>query len=145
MEIVVHYEATCSRMYGRVVEDILKRAQKVAHCNNKMAVAVIFAGDKKMRRLNRKYRGKDKSTNVLAFPSGESGIRNQESRIDLGDIIICLSEARREAKKYRLTISFEIARLVAHGFLHLLGYDHIQLKDAREMEKIEDMILEGLR
>lgn len=144
MEIVVRYEIPCSREYGRVVKDIVKRVQKIARCNNKAAVAIIFVGDKKMRRLNRVYRSKDKVSNVLSFPCDESGIMNHESGIDLGNIFICFPEARREAKKYKMTLQFEIARLAAHGFLHLLGYNHMRAKGERKMEKIENKILKSV-
>ena len=99
-------------------------------CCKDVEVAIIFVGDKKMQQLNRTYRGKDKSTNVLSF--------------DTGDIFISVPFAKQEAKKYGLTLRFEIARLAVHGFLHLLGYDHEKEKEAKGMEKIEEKILRSI-
>ncbi|MDP3245198.1 MAG: rRNA maturation RNase YbeY [bacterium] len=98
-------------------------------------VGVVLVGDGEMKKLNQHYRGKDKTTNVLSFPT--------KKRDDLGDIFISLPEAKREAKKYGLSLEQELARLVVHGFLHLLGYDHIKEREAKRMEKIEDEILDS--
>ena len=142
--------ATRMRMYANVVKMVLQRACTVVGCP-KGAVSVIFIGDAKMLKLNREYRGKDKTTNVLAFPSeaphpplsrGEREIERMRERVrDLGDIFICLPEAKREAKKYDWTLRYEIARLALHGFLHLLGYDHVKEREARKMELLEQKIL----
>ncbi len=69
-----------------------------------------------MRGLNRRYRGKDRSTDVLSFPSAGSGF--------LGDIVVSVPFASREARRRKAPVSRELDRLLLHGFLHLLGYDH---------------------
>jgi len=71
-------------------------------------------------------------------------ISNIQSPRDLGDIFISIPEARREAKKYGWTFKYELGRLVAHGALHLLGYDHTNEKDTRKMENIEREVLQAL-
>lgn len=109
------------------VQQILQRVRRTVKCPSTTEVAVIFVNDQKMRQLNRKYRDKDKTTNVLAFEGG--------------DIFISIPEAQREAKKYNWTLNYEIARLTVHGFLHLLGYDHEKAKEARKMEQLENKIL----
>ncbi len=126
--------------YASLIRATCIRACKLARCPKESAVSVVFVGDKKMRELNLKYRGKDKTTNVLAF-SGSSQFTVHSSQFDLGDVFISLSEAKREAEKYGWTIQYEIARLALHGFLHLLGYDHEKDKDAEVMEGIEEKIL----
>ena len=80
-------------------------------------VAVVLAGDGLLRRLNRAYRGKDRPTDVLSFPGdgGESG---------LGDIVISVATAERNARGLGRTLLQELDVLALHGFLHLLGYDH---------------------
>lgn len=80
-------------------------------------VAVVLAGDGLLRRLNRAYRGKDRPTDVLSFPGdgGESG---------LGDIVISVATAERNARGLGRTLLQELDVLALHGFLHVLGYDH---------------------
>ena len=81
------------------------------------AVCVVLAGDGLLRRLNRDYRGKDRPTDVLSFPGdgGESG---------LGDVVISVATAERNARGLGRTLLQELDVLALHGFLHLLGYDH---------------------
>ena len=78
-------------------------------------VSVLFCGDARMRSLNRRYRRKDRSTDVLSFPG---------AGFALGDIVISVPYASREARRRGGTTRREIDRLLLHGYLHLLGYDH---------------------
>jgi probable rRNA maturation factor len=80
-------------------------------------LAVVLAGDRLLRRLNREYRGKDQPTDVLSFPGGggEAG---------LGDVVISVETARRNARGLGRTLPQELDVLVLHGLLHVLGYDH---------------------
>jgi rRNA maturation RNase YbeY len=81
-------------------------------------VSVLFCGDARMRALNRRYRRRDRSTDVLAFPSeGPPGAL-------LGDIVISVPYASRQARRRREPVRKELDRLLVHGYLHLLGYDH---------------------
>jgi probable rRNA maturation factor len=80
-------------------------------------VSVLFCGDRRMRSLNRRYRRKDSSTDVLAFPAGDGGGL-------LGDIVISVPYAARQARRRREPVPRELDRLLLHGYLHLLGYDH---------------------
>ena len=81
-------------------------------------VSVLFCADTRMRALNRRYRGQDRPTDVLAFPTADS-----ESGF-LGDIVISVPYAEREARRRREPGAREIDRLLVHGLLHLMGYDH---------------------
>jgi probable rRNA maturation factor len=81
------------------------------------AVSLVIAGDRMLHRLNRDYRGKDKPTDVLSFP-GEA--RHHE----LGDIVISVETAARNARGLGRTLAQELDVLALHGFLHVLGYDH---------------------
>ena len=94
---------------------------------SKAEVSILFCGDRKMRTLNRLYRKKDRPTDVLAFPAEAEGL--------LGDIVISVPFAARQAKRRREPPWREIDRLLLHGFLHLLGYDHET--DAGEMDALE--------
>ena len=104
-------------------------------------VSVVLTDDAEQRDLNRDWRGIDKSTNVLSFPQIEpfgpvSGI--------LGDIILARETLEREADEMGIGFSDHFTHLVVHGFLHLLGYDHIEDDEAEEMEGLETQILATL-
>ena len=104
-------------------------------------VSVVLTDDAEQRELNKQWRGIDKSTNVLSFPQLEpfspvSGL--------VGDIILAEETLRREAEEMGISFEAHFTHLVVHGFLHLLGYDHIEDEDAEEMEGLETEILAGL-
>lgn len=92
-----------------------------------LSVTVAFVSDSKIRGLNKQFRGIDKATDVLSFPSDETG--------ELGDIAISLDTASRQAKENKLTLNEEIAQLILHGLLHLSGHDHET--DNGEMNRLE--------
>lgn len=94
------------------------------------SVGVRFAGDLTVRRMNRDFRGKDKTTDVLSFP----GEATPEGR-HLGDIVISVPTAERQAASRGAALEQEIKLLLLHGVLHCLGHDHET--DAGEMEKLE--------
>ncbi len=93
------------------------------------SLSITFVGDRAMRRLNREHRGKDRTTDVLSFPLYEPfavprRARAGEPELLLGDIIISVDVAKRQAAEYDATLDAEIERLLIHGLLHLLGHDH---------------------
>lgn len=112
------------------VRRVVGRAARAAGARAR-EVSVLFCGDSRMRSLNRRYRGKDRATDVLAFPAGEA-------RGFLGDIVISVPYAAREARRRADTRAREIDRLLVHGFLHLLGYDHET--DDGEMDALESSV-----
>jgi probable rRNA maturation factor len=104
-----------------------------------MALQVVSAS--RMRMLNRRYRGKDKPTNVLSFPALPApGVRPRP----LGDVLICPAVLRREARTQGKSERAHWAHLVVHGTLHLVGYDHEGDFDAARMERREVAILKRL-
>lgn len=111
-------------------------------------VSVSFVNDDQMQELNRDYRGKNNSTDVLSFPSGndtgpESFEQNRETGAAmLGDIAICVPKAYSQAKQFGHTIQREFAYLTVHAVLHLLGYDHEKsgLEAVRMREKEEAVL-----
>lgn len=141
LEVLVHSKVE-QRIPARFVKNILETAANYFKRPAKGSLSVIFISNKEMRVLNRTYRGKDKVTNVLSFsnttPNSKLVIHNSQ---DLGDIFICYSEAKREAKKYHFTLRQELDRLLVHGFLHLMGYDHVTEREAKKMEKLEQKFL----
>jgi probable rRNA maturation factor len=104
-----------------------------------MALEIISAP--RMRSMNRRYRGKDKPTNVLAFPAAPApGVRPRP----LGDVLICAAVLRREARAQGKSEEAHWAHLVVHGTLHLVGYDHEEARDAARMERREVAVLKRL-
>lgn len=87
-------------------------------------ISVVLVERKKMRELNKKYRKKDRATDVLSFDYGNSG-----------EIVLCSQEIKKNAAKLKISFKKEIARILIHGILHLCGYDHEKSK--KETEKME--------
>jgi len=106
-------------------------------------VAVLFTDDDAVRRLNRDFRDQDKPTNVLSFPAdiGERFHIPEGEVLPLGDIALALETCLHEAKRDGKTIEDHVTHLVVHGILHISGYDHIDDRDALEMERLERSIL----
>jgi probable rRNA maturation factor len=104
-----------------------------------------------MRRLNARYRGVDRPTDVLSFPlsdNGPAGDRHQrcDKPAPLGDIVICVPKALTQAEEYDLPFLEETRRLLVHGLLHLVGYDHESgTYQKRKMEKKERELLDAIK
>jgi probable rRNA maturation factor len=101
--------------------------QSVAPARARGAITVALAPDARVRALNRQYRKKDDSTDVLSFPAGEPGV--------LGDVVIAAGVARRQAAAAGHSLATELRVLALHGLLHLLGYDHE--RDDGQMARLE--------
>lgn len=107
-----------------------------------MGVRVV--GPAESRRLNARYRGKDKPTNVLSFPAAPLPPRARNAIHPLGDLVICAQVVRTEAHAQGKPLRAHWAHLVVHGALHLIGYDHEREPDARRMERREITVLRAL-
>jgi probable rRNA maturation factor len=113
----------------------------VSHLGQEQAeAAILLSSDARVRELNRVYRGADKPTNVLSFPSLAPSLAPGTARF-LGDIIIAGETVAREAEQEGRPLAHHLQHLVVHGLLHLLGYDHERDDEAREMEQLEAEIL----
>jgi len=115
LEIVVLDRLRRRRADRGRLKRVLTRAARALRVSGE--VALVLAGDGTIRRYNRVYRGKDRPTDVLSFPGagGEAG---------LGDILISVETAARNARAVRRSLAQELDVLALHGFLHVLGYDH---------------------
>ena len=96
--------------------------------NTEGEISIVFVDDAAIQALNRDYRGKDKPTNVLSFP--------MEGAL-LGDVILTRETIIREAKAQGKSVFDHLTHLIVHGFLHLLGYDHLEDSEATKMETLE--------
>ena len=106
---------------------------------------IALVGSKKIQKLNKQYRSKNKPTDVLSFSRIETQLSSFLSDNELGDILICLQIAKKQAKNYETTLNQELARLTVHGVLHIFGYDHERsLNDEKTMFKLQEKILKNL-
>ncbi|MEW6053067.1 MAG: rRNA maturation RNase YbeY [Nitrospirota bacterium] len=90
-------------------------------------ISVLLVSDRRMRVLNRTYRRVDRTTDVLSFPQTDAGFRLSDAgnhHLLLGDIVINLHKAKRQASEYGTSFHDELSRLLVHGLLHLIHYDH---------------------
>jgi probable rRNA maturation factor len=106
-------------------------------------LAVRIVGAAESRKLNRNYRGRDRPTNVLSFPSGGTRLPAPAAS-PLGDLVICSHVVHAEARGQRKSVRAHWAHLIVHGALHLIGYDHERPRDARRMERREIAVLKRL-
>ena len=135
---------TSDKKYGpKFFENVLETAVNELGLKNDFSLSVNLTVESKMRELNKKHRNKNQPTDVLSFPTDEKSAIS--SIQDLGDIFICLSIAKKDARVENIDIRYKLAQLTTHGFLHLLGYDHEKSdEDADKMFKIEARILNKL-
>lgn len=104
-------------------------------------VSVSFVDDEEIHDLNRSYRNVDRSTDVLSFPMDEGDELGERL---LGDIVISVPTALRQALEYAHSLEREVGFLLVHGFLHLNGFDHEEPEQQREMFGIQDEVLDSI-
>ena len=119
----------------------LETARETLAIEEALELTIRLVDNDEMQELNRDYRGKDYPTNVLSFPCDWD--LPEEPRL-LGDVVIAAAVVNREAKEQKKTMEAHWAHIVIHGFLHLLGYDHIEDEEAKKMENTEREILAKL-
>lgn len=110
-------------------------------------LSVTLSGEEYIHKINKEYREVDRPTDVLSFPmfqkeeipKEQTGIRDV-----LGDIIICIPIVEKQAIEYNHSFKRELAYMLVHGFYHLMGYDHMQENEKKEMRKKEEEILSKL-
>ena len=115
----------------------------------KVELSLVLTDNKNIKKINRTWRTQNKATDVLSFPQHTLVELKQLSRSVaniptwfLGDVIISLDKARAQAKEYGFSLDYELRRLLVHGILHLLGYDHeVGAKEARRMQRLEKRLL----
>ncbi len=111
-------------------------------------VSVSFVDNAEIHRLNKLYRNVDKPTDVLSFPLGENGVydvNNETGAYLLGDVVISMETAVKQARIYNHSLEREVGFLTVHSMLHLLGYDHETTPlEAAKMHEKEELVLERL-
>lgn len=116
------------KLFKELAFKVLKKETK--DCFEKdLSIAIVAPS--RIKELNKRYRKKDRPTDVLSFEDKESW----------GEIVICPAEVRRNAKKFNSNFKKELSRVLIHGVLHLLGYDHEKAKEEEKMKKKEEYYL----
>ena len=125
------------------IESLLKFAAKKEEIEEEAELSISFVDESEIQAINRDYRDKDKVTDVISFSleEDEPEIEGLDMPRILGDIIICLEVAKEQAESYNHSLSRELGFLALHGFLHLLGYDHMTESEEKEMFSRQDEIL----
>ncbi|MGE6752013.1 rRNA maturation RNase YbeY [Rossellomorea sp. NPDC071047] len=130
-----------------LVQNILNFAAKKEEVEADSEVSVTFVTNERIQEINREYRHKDQPTDVISFALEELGedeveiVGGQIPRV-LGDIIISIDRAKEQAEEYNHSFSRELGFLALHGFLHLLGYDHMDEMDEKKMFQRQKDILD---
>ncbi|WP_047986322.1 rRNA maturation RNase YbeY [Ornithinibacillus californiensis] len=129
-----------------LIKGLLELTAKKEDVSNHAEVSVTFVNNEEIQVINRDYRNIDKPTDVISFAleeqvDGEMDIVGEDVPIALGDIIISVEKAKEQAKDYNHSFERELGFLAVHGFLHLLGYDHMTEEDEKKMFQKQEEIL----
>lgn len=122
------------------IEKIVEKVFKFLK-NKNGDLSVNLVSENKIRELNKQYRGIDRVTDVLSFPLLEKGKSKSEKECDWGDIFICGAQVKGQAKEYKVSEEEELKRMLVHGVLHLLGFDHQKANEAKKMFKLQEDII----
>ena len=117
--------------------------RKYRFIKKKVSLTVLLSNNKNIKKLNKKFRNKNKSTDILSFPA-EKKLNIKKSPY-IGDIIISYEFMNKPKALSALEFKSKITRIFIHGFMHLLGYDHIKLKDFKEMLIEEEKIFKTIK
>lgn len=133
--------------HTELVEKLLQHAASVENIEPETEVSVTFVTNDTIQDINREYRGKDQPTDVISFAleelgEGEIAVTFEGMPRVLGDIIISTDRAKEQAEEYNHSFERELGFLAVHGFLHLLGYDHMELEEEKVMFTKQDEILQ---
>ena len=128
------------RVDRHAVTDAVRAALDAGAPEVRGEVTVMLVDDAAIRALNRRFRGKDKPTDVLAFDIGDGGDASEP----FGDVVVSVQTARRQAREYRAPLVEELQRLLVHGTLHLCGYDHYERREAARMHSLTRRLLAKL-
>ena len=149
---IEYVEIECNKQYEILIQNVIRKCFEVEHLLDiNVYIAVTLTNSAHIQVLNRQYRNTDKETDVLSFPMFEKeeiqSLYLQKEHIVqdvLGDIIISVERVERQAIQYGHSFERELAYMLVHGFYHLMGYDHIEEEDKRQMRQKEEIVLQAL-
>ncbi len=140
---IIYQEIEEKKEYEEITKKVLTQCFKEEGLKEeKLSVTITLTTKQHIKKLNKEYRNIDKPTDVLSFPMFEKGeIKDFPYEDILGDIVICIEKVEEQAKEYGHSFEREFSYMLVHGFYHLMGYDHIQEEDKKEMRTKEEKIL----
>lgn len=162
MTLITEYEAKelLEFDYEALIKIVIEACLDYEQCPYEPEISILFTDDDQIQEINRDYRGIDKPTDVLSFPSieyeepGDFSVVDEDDSLAfnpdtgemiLGDIVISVERAKLQAKEYGHSIEREIAFLTAHSMFHLFGYDHMEEAERIRMEEKQNNVLEKLQ
>lgn len=139
--------------YEEIVQRVIQKCfEEEKLTNSKLEITVTFTTPQNIREINQQYRGIDQETDVLSFPMFEkTELEEKMAKQDficedmLGDIMISIERVKEQAIEYGHSFQRELSYMLVHGFYHLMGYDHIEEEDKKQMRPKEEKILEELK
>ncbi len=150
---IIYQEIEKNLEYEDIVKKVFEECFKEEKMEeSKLYITVTFTNPENIRKINKEYRNIDYATDVLSFPMFEK--KELEEKINkkdfehqdiLGDIIISIEKVKEQAEEYGHSFERELSYMLVHGFYHLIGYDHIEENDKKEMRKKEENVLEKLK
>ncbi|MCK8058107.1 MULTISPECIES: rRNA maturation RNase YbeY [unclassified Fusibacter] len=149
MDILIENEQTeyeVTEALLSLIEQSVKETVRAENFDEDYEVSITLVSAERIRELNREYRAKDSVTDVLSFITyTEDGFEVYDDEpVMLGDVVICLKRADEQAGEFGHSIEREVAYLVCHSMLHLLGYDHMKAEDKTEMRLREKVIMKTM-
>ena len=131
-------------MIKKITETILSDldSNQFPTLTNPCEISISITDDTEIQKLNQQYRGKDKPTDVLSFSLIGEKIEENITLPSIGDIVISLETAQKQAVEYNVNLYQEVLRLLIHGILHIIGYDHedVPEQEAQEMRELEEKL-----
>ena len=131
--------------YEKIVNDVWQGVKKLHNLDDDTDISLILVNSEEIHEMNKQYRDIDRPTDVISFAlkDSEDSFFLDELDLELGDIFINYEAVINQAKEYGHSECREISFLCTHGLLHLLGYDHMNEEDEKEMFGLQDVILDG--
>lgn len=123
------------------LDGVIKATLKHENCEEAI-FSIIFVSDEEIHQINREYRNVDRVTDVISFALEDEKNNYSEVRV-LGDIYVSIPQMKRQAMAFGHSEKRELSFLVVHGLLHLLGYDHMNEEEEKEMFALQELILDG--
>ncbi len=135
----------CEENYEDQFLTIIRTTLQYLHIEDDVELSCVIVDDEKIHEINRHYRQIDRATDVISFALEDSDQFYVEGMPrSLGDIFISYDHAKKQAQEYRHSLKREMCFLMMHGLLHLLGYDHMNEADEKEMFTLQEEILNQL-
>ncbi|MBS4889989.1 MAG: rRNA maturation RNase YbeY [Anaerococcus vaginalis] len=150
MKLIINNETNEDINIKNHLEKVIREVLNVEKVDQeKCEISLSFVDEEKIRQLNKDFRSIDRVTDVLSFPIEDFFNEDRENILEkpylmLGDVVICLDVARKQADDLGHSFEREVMYLTCHSILHLLGYDHIEDDDKKIMRKREKEVMKNL-